>query len=121
MAGRIGLGVAVDYALRIGLDAIYDRVRSLAGLMRERLRTIDGVLVLDKGREQCGIVSFTKEDESPGEIRTRMSGHRINVWSTKASSARLDMDVSESVRASVHYFNTEEEIQRFCELLRGNY
>jgi selenocysteine lyase/cysteine desulfurase len=117
VAGRLGLGVAVDYAMGLGLEAIRDRVFGLAARLRRALRDIPGVAVHDIGKVQCGIVSFTKEGVAPSGVRTRLAGKRINVSVTGASSTLLDMQargLSEAVRASVHYYNTEDEIDRFC-------
>ncbi|MGD9281814.1 MAG: aminotransferase class V-fold PLP-dependent enzyme, partial [Desulfobacterales bacterium] len=115
--GRIGLATAVDYALDIGLDAIQKRVQYLAALLRKRLSELAGVVVRDLGRHQCGIVTFTKENESASAIKQRLASHKINISVTQARYARLDLDprgINELARASVHYFNTEAEIDRFC-------
>ncbi|HLZ86876.1 MAG TPA: aminotransferase class V-fold PLP-dependent enzyme, partial [Puia sp.] len=52
----IGLGKAIDYALAIGVDRIWQRVRFLAGTLRRRLAEVPGVTVHDSGDQQCGIV-----------------------------------------------------------------
>jgi selenocysteine lyase/cysteine desulfurase len=117
VAGRIGLATAVDYALDIGLDAIQKRVQYLAALLRKRLSELAGVVVRDLGQHQCGIVTFTKENESASAIKQRLASHKINISVTQARYARLDLDprgINELARASVHYFNTEAEIDRFC-------
>ena len=117
VAGRIGLAAAVDYALDIGLDAIQERVQYLAALLRTRLSELAGVVVRDLGQHQCGIVTFTKENESASAIKQRLASHKINISITQARYARLDLDsrgINELARASVHYFNTEAEIDRFC-------
>lgn len=56
---QLGLGVALDYILDMGIDAIWERVQFLAGLLRDKLREVPEVTVQDKGRLLCGIVSFT--------------------------------------------------------------
>lgn len=120
VAGRIGLGVAVDYALQIGLQAIYNRVQYLAGLLRNRLSVLPGISLHDLGEERCGIVTFMKHDESASMVRERLVRHSINVSVSRARSARLDMDgrgLTAIVRASVHYFNTADEIERFCRVV----
>jgi selenocysteine lyase/cysteine desulfurase len=117
IAGRIGLTTAVDYALDIGLEAIQERVQYLAALLRKRLSEFDGVAVRDLGQHQCGIVTFTKENESASAIKQRLASHNINISVTHARYARLDLDsrgIKELARASVHYFNTETEIDQFC-------
>ena len=104
VAGRIGLAAAVDYALGIGLEAIQERVQYLAALLRNRLAEFAGIDVRDLGEQQCGIVTFTKENESASTIKQRMASHRINLSVTHARYARLDMDsrgINELARASV--------------------
>lgn len=52
---------------------------------------------------------------SAPEVRQALLGKQINVSVSAAPSTRLDFerrDLTEVVRASVHYFNSEDEIQR---------
>jgi selenocysteine lyase/cysteine desulfurase len=117
-AGKIGLGVATDYALRWGLDNIWTRVSLLGSTLRTRLQDISRVQVHDLGLQKCGIVTFTIDGCSPQEIRGKLAEQKINVSVSTAASTRLDMDqrgLAAVVRASVHYYNTEEEIERFCD------
>jgi cysteine desulfurase / selenocysteine lyase len=116
-AGKIGLGVAIDYALQWGLDDIWLRVKGLAYLLRTRLSPLPGVIVRDRGTTQCGIVTFSVEDTTPAEIQQALSRQHINVSLTTRAATLLDMQargLDTLVRASVHYFNTDEEIERFC-------
>jgi cysteine desulfurase/selenocysteine lyase len=119
-AGKIGLGVAIDYAMHWGLDAIWRRVRTLAYQLRTQLSVLPGVIVHDRGITQCGIVTFTVEGMEAEEIKRRMAAQSINVTVARRSSTRLDLEernLTTMVRASVHYYNTEEEIERFCAAL----
>jgi selenocysteine lyase/cysteine desulfurase len=54
-AGRLGLGVAIDYALAIGMEAIEERSRRLAGLLRDALRSIPRVTIHDLGPHPAAI------------------------------------------------------------------
>ena len=56
---QLGLGIALEYILDIGIDAIWERVQFLAGMLRDKLAAVPGATVQDKGRLLCGIVSFT--------------------------------------------------------------
>jgi cysteine desulfurase / selenocysteine lyase len=119
-AGKIGLGVAIDYAMRWGLDAIWARVSRLADDLRQRLSTIRGVTIRDQGIARCGIVSFDAAGKDADDIQRLLAKARINVSVSRLASTRLDMEargLSDLVRASVHYYNTEEEIERFCTTL----
>lgn len=121
-ATRIGLGAAVDYALEWGIESIERRVIYLANRLRDNLSEIPGVELRDLGAQRCGIVTFTVEGHNPVDIRHCMSAHNINVWSSSKSSTLIDMEIrglDEVVRSSVHYYNTEEEIDRLCEALKS--
>ncbi len=116
-ATKIGLGVAVDYTLQWGMDTLWRRIKTLAYTLRTQLSPLPGVIVRDRGVTQCGIVTFTVEDKTPDEIEHALKNMHINVTVTSRASTLLDMDargLTSMVRASVHYYNTEEEVERFC-------
>lgn len=122
VAGRLGLRAAVRYALALGLQPIRERTFALADELRTELTRIPGVTVRDLGREKCGIVTFTNEGEAPDTIKRRMAEKRINISVSRARYATLDLGkrgLPAVVRASVHYYNTGEEIGRFCDVLRS--
>jgi cysteine desulfurase / selenocysteine lyase len=120
-ATRLGLGVAIEYALALGLKNIERRVQQLSALLRQRLGEVKGVTVQDLGRVRSGIVTFTCEGHAAGEVMQRLKEQGIAVRVSERSSTRIDMErrgLEELVRASVHYYNTEEEIERLCEAVR---
>jgi selenocysteine lyase/cysteine desulfurase len=120
VAGRVGLRVAVRYALDVGLDQIRARVNMLAARLRASLAELPGVTVRDLGRVRSGIVTFTMEGEAPREIQARLRAASIAVSVSSKTSAQLDFGrrgLSQVVRSSVHYFNTEQEIELFCRTL----
>lgn len=119
-AARIGLGVAIDYALQWDIPTTWRRIKNLAYTLRTRLSPLPGVIVRDRGITQCGIVTFSIEDRDPEAMRQALRQHNINVSVTTASSTLLDMQArgfTSLVRASVHYYNSEEELERFCRVL----
>ena len=121
VAGKLGLAAAAEYALGIGIAAIAERVIMLADRLRRALAEIPGITVHDLGRERCGIVTFAGGRLGPTELHNRLAGERINVTTSSVFSARHDMvsrGLDLHVRASVHNYNTEEEIARFCAAVR---
>ena len=119
-AAKIGLGVAVEYALRIGLDAIEQRVTALADRLRDRLTALPGVRVHDQGRRRCGIVTFTVEGATAREVCRRLSEAAVNTSVSLVTYSMLDLperDLPDLVRASVHYYNTEAELDRLCDVV----
>jgi len=120
-AGKIGLGAAVDYAIGWGIEAVQARVYSLAEELRSRLDSVRRVTVRDLGITRCGIVSFTVDGKPPEVIRRGLREQKINVAVSPAEYTLLDMRDrglgAGVVRASVHYYNNEEEVEAFCRAL----
>jgi cysteine desulfurase / selenocysteine lyase len=121
VAGRLGLLEAIRYARRIGLPAIEQRVGQLAEHLRAALADVPGVELLDLGERRSGIVSFRLAGEAPPATQSRLANAGINVSTSDRRSAQIDFSargIEASVRASVHYFNTEGEIRQFCDAVR---
>ena len=121
VAGKIGLGVAIDYALEIGLDAIARRVQGLADDLRARMSALPGVTVQDLGAEKSGIISFSVADAPPSQVATTMAAAGINISTSGAESTMQDMHrrgITKMNRMGVHYYNTEAELDRFMDCLR---
>ena len=81
---------------------------------------IPGVQPHDLGVKPCGIVTFTVADHQPEAIKQRLAAERINVTTSTPFSTRLDMErrgLDGLVQASLHYYNSDEEIERFVGVL----
>jgi cysteine desulfurase/selenocysteine lyase len=121
-AAKIGLGAAVEYAASWGLDAIEARVTALAESLRERLRDINGVTVHDQGLRRCGIVTFTVDGVPAGDVQRHLAARGVNTSVSIAEEGRFDLlhrGLPDLVRASVHYYNTEAELDRLAAALPG--
>lgn len=122
VAARIGLGVAAAYALDWDVGEIWTRVSRLAASLRAELATLPGVTVRDTGALRCGIVSFTVTGIPADQVRRQLGAEAINVSISRATSARFDFEargLPDLVRASVHYYNTEDEVSRFSDAVRA--
>jgi len=72
-AAKVGLGVAVQECVELGIQRIWARVQQLAQQLRQGLAALPGVTVHDHGRTLCGLVSFTV-DGMTGEAAGRGRG-----------------------------------------------
>ncbi len=120
-ANTMGLKVACEYILDIGIKNIWERVQYLGNYIRTQLSALEGVHIHDIGSVKSGIVSFTVDGKSADEVKEYLLAKKINVSWNGTSNTYLDMTargLNEIVRASVHYYNTEEEIDTFIKELQ---
>ena len=110
----------MDYALSWGLHAIEARVSDLAEELRTLLTGRNGVQVHDQGTRRCGIVTFTVDGVPAHEVQRQLSSKGVNVSVSLVDHARLDLQargLPDLVRASVHYYNTDDELDRLVNAL----
>jgi selenocysteine lyase/cysteine desulfurase len=121
---KVGLGIAVEQCLELGIDKIWARIHFLAEFLRSELQKIDEthVQVHDKGSVLCGIVSFTIPSIPADAFQLLLFNHYgINTSVSRIASSRLDFEKKNLlavVRASVHYYNTQQEILKLVDATR---
>lgn len=119
-AAILGLGAAVDYALDIGLENIQARNTELATYLRSRLGELDGVHIHAISDQQCAITSFYVDGHTAADIVNALRENHINTSVSEPGSTLLDANKNKLpnlVRASVHYYNDESEIDKFIDML----
>jgi selenocysteine lyase/cysteine desulfurase len=116
-AGKLGLVAAIDYALAVGPEAAWARIQYLAERLRAALADI-GCRVHDLGRTRGGIVTFSHPKLPAAALRQALAARAINVTVSTVSSTRFDMTdrgLDAIVRASIHYYNDEDEVAAFVQ------
>lgn len=122
VAGQIGLAKAIDYILELGIENIWNRIQSLALLLRSKLNQLENVSICDLGQYQCGIVSFSVKGKNPEDIKGHLLRNKINISVSNKKYTLLDMEarkLEQVLRASVHYYNNEEEVDRFVDAIKN--
>lgn len=115
-AGKAGLAAAVDYALRLGMPGIEARLVGLAAELRRELSGLPGVTVHDQGLRKGGIVTLSKAGVASADLSARLNSEGINTSVSRPHWAPMDFaarGLPEMVRASVHAYNSEDEVARF--------
>jgi selenocysteine lyase/cysteine desulfurase len=121
VAARIALGVAADYALAIGMPVIEGRIRALAAKLRDQLSQVSGVIIDDQGKDLSGIVTFHIKGRDAGDVASALRQAGINTSVVRRQNTQLDhhhRQLPDINRASLHAYNTDEEIARFCEVMQ---
>ncbi|AOO82735.1 class V aminotransferase [Bosea vaviloviae] len=118
----LGMGAALRQARTLGIAPIRRRIDALASNLRRQLADIPSVTIQDLGAERSGLVSFTLAEVGAHEVRRRLAARQIAVGANGVAYTPIDMsarDLTEIVRASISYFNTEAEIDRLVEVTRA--
>lgn len=114
----IGLGAAIDYLNRVGLDAIHQHETRLTHRAHEILQSIEGVRILGPTPEfKAGIVSFTMGRIHAHDIAQRLDRRGIAVRPGHHCAMPLHkrFDVPATARASFYLYNTLDEVDRLGE------
>lgn len=124
IAGFIGLGAALDYLMRIGMFNVERHSRELTRFMYCEIHDLEKVTVYGSPENIYGIVSFNIDNINPHDLAKILdesrsicvrSGFHCAIPSMKHIGA---YEVGGTVRASIHYYNTREEIEILAETLR---
>lgn len=121
VAARLAFSEAVAYAIELGMEQIETHVCEMGDQLRSLLMDIPRINLLDLGKKRCGIVSFNMDGFDADELVDQMHHSGINLNVSPARHTLIDMNrrgIDSLVRASVHYTNTTEEMERFAQRLR---
>ncbi|AWN39168.1 aminotransferase [Methylobacterium radiodurans] len=119
-AARLGLGVAAEYALGLGLDQIAARIGVLADSLRQGIGALPGARVHDLGPDPAGLVTFTLAGQDSAAVRAALGRAGIAAGLSLHAAAPLDAEaraLPPLVRLSPHVYNSEDEIGRALDVL----
>lgn len=111
----IGLGSAVDYVEKIGMDAIDAHERALGKMMQEQIAAINGVRVIGTSKNKAAVVSFVTDFAHPQDIAMVLDQEAVAVRTGHHCAQPLHerFGVSVSVRASLGVYNTAQDVEKF--------
>lgn len=124
IAGFIGLGTAIDYLERIGMSSIEKHSKKLTRIMYQEIQDLEKVTTYGSPENIYGIVSFNIDNINPHDLAKILdetksicvrSGFHCAIPSMKHIGA---YEIGGTVRASIHYYNTQEEIKILSETLK---
>lgn len=119
IADAVGLGAALRYVSRVGLERISAYEESLVDYVLPRLESIDGVRLIGRPEHRASVVSFLVAGYEPLEVGRVLNEHGIAVRAGHhcAQPTLRRLGVEATVRASLAFYNTTSEIDRFLEAL----
>ncbi|MFC6046722.1 SufS family cysteine desulfurase, partial [Methylobacterium hispanicum] len=119
IAGAVGLGAALDYLESIGLPAIAAYEHDLLDYAQAGLADVKGLRLIGTAHEKASVMSFTIEGQENEAVAHHLDAHGIAVRSGYhcALPALRRFGVDQSVRASLAFYNTREDVDVFLRAL----
>jgi cysteine desulfurase/selenocysteine lyase len=115
IAGFVGLGAAVDYVNRVGLDTIGTMERELGAYMTDALKSVPGLRLFGEAKEKAAVFSFLIDGVHAHDLATLLDHEGVAVRSGHHCAHPLMQfyGVPATARASLAFYNTREEIDFF--------
>ena len=119
IAGHIGLGAAVDYLSSLGMANVAAREAELLAHFQEELRAVEGLRIIGTAPAKAAVVSFLLEGTHAHDLATLLDLEGVAVRSGHHCAHPLMQffGVAATCRASLAFYNTHEEVERFVAAL----
>ena len=120
IAGFVGLGAAVDYLVALGMANVEAREQALLAHLDEELARVEGVRVFGTAPGKAAVVSFLVEGAHAHDLATLLDLEGVAIRSGQHCAHPLLqwLGVAATCRASLAFYNTHDEVERFVAALR---
>ncbi len=120
IADAVGLGAAIDYLDRVGMENVTRREAELLHYATEGLRRVPGLRIIGTAREKAGVLSFVMEGIRTEEVGDFLNQEGIAVRSGHhcAQPILRRLGLESTVRASLALYNTCEDIDALVAALQ---
>ena len=120
IAGGVGLGAAIDYIARIGIENVTAHEEDLLDYATRTLSPLPGLNVIGTAPEKIGVLSFTLDGIHPHDVGTVLDqeGIAIRTGHHCAQPVMEFFGIPATARASLALYNTREEIDALAEGIR---
>ena len=121
VGGAVGLHAAMDYLENIGFDYIEETELRLTKRLLEGMKALPYINIAgsDNAEEHNGIITFTIDDVHPHDSASILNNAKICVRAGHHCAQPLMkfLGFNSTLRASLYFYNTEEEVDRFLDSL----
>jgi len=120
IAAGIGLGSAIDYLNRIGMDKIAERENQIVEYALNKIRDIEGLHLIGRAENRASVISFVIDNIHAHDIGTILDKQGIAVRTGHHCAQPIleRFDVTATARASFSFYNNENDVERFIDGLR---
>ena len=118
IAEVIGLGSAIDYLQKIGMDKIYEYEKELKRYLVSKLESNTKVILYNKSTDS-GVLAFNLEGIFSQDTAIYLDHYNICVRAGNhcAKILKDEINIKNTCRISLYFYNTKEEIDKLVEVL----
>ena len=120
IAGAIGLGVAIDYLVSIGIENIAKHEKELLDYATQEIRKIEGVRIIGNAVEKASVLSFVIEEIHPHDIGTILDKQGVAIR-TGHHCTQPTMDfygIPATARASFAIYNSRKDVDALIKAVK---
>jgi len=116
-SGSVGLGAAIDYVEKIGIEAIDQYEHELLAYATEKLATIPNMRFFGTAKEKASVISFLVGDIHPFDMGTMLDkmGIAVRTGHHCAQPIMEYYDIPGTIRISFALYNTKEEVDKLID------
>ena len=120
IAGVIGMGTAIDYLSKIGLNKIVKHEHDLRDYLISKLKELDNVIIYNE-QNVSSIVAFNIKDIFSQDVSVYLDKYNICIRSGNHCAKTLNniFNVNNTCRISLAFYNTKEEVDKLIEVLKN--
>lgn len=117
IADAVGLGAALQYVSKVGIDAVHQYETGLIGYAIERLKSIPGLHIIGNAKEKAGAISFVLEGIDTVRVGGLLNkaGIAVRAGHHCAQPILRRFGLEATVRPSFAFYNTCAEIDALVE------
>ncbi|HBE77600.1 MAG TPA: cysteine desulfurase, partial [Firmicutes bacterium] len=115
----IGLGAAIDYLQKIGLNNVERHERNLTGYAMNALTAIPGLCLIGTASDKISVITFIVRNFSPEELAHHLdqAGIAVRIGHHCAQPTLERFGVTNTIRVSLGLYNTREEVDTLWQVL----
>ena len=119
IAGAIGLGAAIDYLQKIGMENVHKHEQELAEYAMKKLSRIKGLVIYGPSKNRAGLIAFNLADIHAHDLDTVIEEEGIAIRSGHhcAMPLHTKLGIPASARASFYVYTTKKEIDALAKAI----
>lgn len=112
----IGLGEAIKFINRVGLDNIFNHEKELRAYAISRLENIKGLTIYNKTAE-CGVIAMNIDGVHPHDAASIFDKNQVCIRAGHHCAQLITkwLNVISTIRASLYFYNTKEDVDRLVD------